>query len=128
METKAGIPLRHPNEIFGIFGNYRELSTPIGGNACEHDMPSIVLRHSRRTNQNIKYSSAMYTADLTCRVQNQTKPADLTTATSPFLGHRKDLSLPQTLQRAKYSLLIQSPGNAKISLIDFSAATTVSWL
>lgn len=60
--------------------------------------------------------------------QNQTKPADLTTATSPFLGHRKDLSLPQTLHKAKYSLLIQSPGNAKISLIDFSAVTTASWL
>ena len=52
--------------------------------------------------------------------QNQTKPADLTTAPSPFLGQRKDLSLAQTLHKAKYSLLIQSPGNAKITLIDFS--------
>jgi hypothetical protein len=55
------------------------------------------------------------------------KPMHLTTATSPFLGHRKALSLFQILQIARQSLLIQSPGKEKISLIVFSELTLARW-
>lgn len=46
----------------------------------------------------------------------QNNEALLTTATSPFLGHNKDLSLSQSRQRDKHSRLIQSPGNENSSV------------
>jgi hypothetical protein len=49
----------------------------------------------------------------------QAKAAHFTTAISPFLGHKNDLSTPHTLHKTKQSLLIQSPGNEKSSFIIF---------
>jgi hypothetical protein len=50
----------------------------------------------------------------------QAKAAHFTTAISPFLGHKNDLSTPHTIHKTKQSLLIQSPGNEKSSFIIFS--------
>ncbi|MBE3044046.1 hypothetical protein IMZ48_16040 [Candidatus Bathyarchaeota archaeon] len=41
----------------------------------------------------------------------------LTTPTSPFLGHRSDLSAAHSVQSERQSLPAQSPGNANISLL-----------
>jgi hypothetical protein len=49
----------------------------------------------------------------------QAKAAHFTTAISPFLGHKNDLSTPHTLHKTKQSLLIQSPGKEKSSFIMF---------
>lgn len=44
-----------------------------------------------------------------------------TTATSPFLGYKRDLSASQKPHEVVASSLIQSPGNAKNSLMDPSS-------
>lgn len=45
-------------------------------------------------------------------------------ATSPFLGQRKDFSFPHTLQIAKQSLLVQSPGSVNMSFKFWSPVVT----
>ena len=50
---------------------------------------------------------------------SQAKAAHFTTAISPFLGHKNDLSASHTVHKTKQSLLIQSPGNEKSSFIIF---------
>jgi hypothetical protein len=54
----------------------------------------------------------------------QAKAAHFTTAISPFLGHKNDLSTPHTVHKTKQSLLIQSPGNEKSSFIIFLEVTS----
>jgi hypothetical protein len=50
---------------------------------------------------------------------SQAKAAHFTTAISPFLGHKNDLSTSHTVHKTKQSPLIQSPGNEKSSFIIF---------